>query len=124
MTQPEQPDLVPRAAAGPSGSPRRTIPGLLPPRIDAAAMEARGRAFGREVEEAALRVSRDPFISGMADVAARAWGLIVLAFGVWFLMDVTLGYSLPAIPWREAWPLGLVLVGLLVVIRGTSRRRA
>jgi hypothetical protein len=48
----------------------------------------------------------------------------VLAIGLWFLADVTLGYDMPSIAWRDLWPVLLIGVGLVVVIRGMTRRRA
>ncbi len=59
-----------------------------------------------------------------ADTAARFWGLIVLAVGLWFFADVTIGMDMPAVPWGDIWPLGLILIGGLIVVRGMSRRRA
>ncbi len=70
------------------------------------------------------RLSKDPGVQRAADTAARVWGLIVLAIGVWFLADVTIGVDMPAVPWADLWPLGLILIGLFVVVRGMSSRRA
>ena len=36
-----------------------------------------------------------------ADTASRIWGLLVLAIGLWFFADVTLGYDMPSIAWRD-----------------------
>lgn len=85
---------------------------------------AAGERFGREAEAFGKRLSKDPAISRAADTAARAWGLLILAIGVWFLGDVTLGYDMPDIPWGDVWPIGLIVIGLLVVVRGMSRRPA
>jgi len=85
---------------------------------------AAGERFGRQAEAFGERLSKDPSINRAADTAARAWGLIILALGVWFLADVTLGYDMPSIPWGDVWPVGLIVIGLLVVVRGMSRRTA
>ena len=85
-------------------------------------IEARAEAFGREMEAAGQRLAKDPTVVQVADTAGRAWGLILLLVGAWFLADVTLGYDMPAIPWRELWPLGLVFLGLVVIFRGMTRR--
>ena len=85
---------------------------------------AAGERFGRKAEEFGERMAKDPSVSRAADTAARVWGLIILAVGVWFLVDVTLGYDMPSIPWGDVWPIGLILIGLLVVLRGMSRRTA
>lgn len=85
---------------------------------------AAGERFGRQAEAFGERLSKDPSISRAADTAARAWGLIILAVGAWFLADVTLGYDMPSIPWGDIWPVGLIVIGLVVVLRGMSRRTA
>ena len=41
-----------------------------------------------------------------------------------FLADVTLGLEMPTVPWGDIWPLGLILIGLLIVVRGMGRRNA
>ncbi|NJD27309.1 MAG: hypothetical protein FIA92_03325 [Chloroflexi bacterium] len=83
---------------------------------------AAGERLGREAEAAAQRWSQDPNVSGAFSAAGVAFGLIVLAIGAWFFADVTLGMSLPSIPWRDLWPLALILIGLAVVFRGMVRR--
>jgi hypothetical protein len=83
---------------------------------------AAGERLGREAEAAAQRWSQDPAVSGAFSAAGVAFGLIVLAFGLWFFADVTLGMSVPAIPWRDLWPLALIFIGLVVVLRGMVRR--
>ena len=54
---------------------------------------------------------------GVQDSGNIALWLIVLTVGVYMLLPVV-GFSMPAIPWRIVWPLGLVLVGLLVLVPG------
>jgi hypothetical protein len=85
---------------------------------------AAGERLGREAEAAGHRLSKDPSVQRAADSLARVWGLVILAAGLWFLADVTIGMDMPAIPWGELWPIGLILVGLFVVVRGMSSRRA
>ena len=69
-------------------------------------------------------IEKDPAFKQAADTAARVWGLIILAVGAWFLVDVTLGYDMPSIPWGDVWPVGLILIGLVVILRGMGRRTA
>jgi hypothetical protein len=83
-----------------------------------------GERFGRRAEEAANRWSRDPSVARAADTAGRVWGLLLLAVGLWFFADVTLGYDMPGIAWRDLWPIALIGIGLLVLVRGMTRRRA
>jgi hypothetical protein len=95
--------------------------------------QAAGERFGREAQAAGERLSvearelgermrNDPTWAGAGDAASRAWGLIILAIGLWFFLDVTLGYSLPSLPWRDIWPAALILIGGAVVVRGLARR--
>jgi hypothetical protein len=118
------------APAAPSPN-RETVAGPAPrstfeQRVDAFGREvgAAGERIGREAEAMGQRLSKDPGVQRAADSAARVWGLIVLAIGVWFLADVTIGLDMPAVPWADLWPLGLILIGLFVVLRGMRRRSA
>jgi cell wall-active antibiotic response 4TMS protein YvqF len=83
-----------------------------------------GERFGKRAEQAANRWSRDPGVVQVADTAGRVWGLIVLALGLWFFADVTLGFDMPQVAWRDLWPVALIGIGLLVLARGMTRRRA
>lgn len=49
------------------------------------------------------------------------FGLILLAIGVWFLADQTLGLVLPRIDWGRLWPLFVIAIGLWIAI-GSMRR--
>ena len=86
--------------------------------------EAAGEKFGKEAEAAARRWSKDPTVVGAADTATRVWGLLVLAVGAWFFADITLGMEMPAISWRDVWPVALIALGLAVLVRGMASRRA
>jgi hypothetical protein len=74
-------------------------------------------------ETAGDRGRREPGMVGAADWATRTWGLIVLAIGLWFFADVTLGLEMPSLAWRELWPSVLIVAGLAIVLRGLARRR-
>jgi hypothetical protein len=86
--------------------------------------EDAGKRLGRDTEDAARRLAANPAVVRAGDTAARVWGLLLIAVGLWFFAEVTLGYDMPAIPWRDVWPLGLIVIGLAVVVRGLSRRSA
>jgi hypothetical protein len=43
------------------------------------------------------------------------FGLILIAVGLWFLAEVTLGLDLPTIRWGQLWPLILIVVGALIL---------
>jgi hypothetical protein len=109
--------------AGPAGpAPRRTFE----ERMESFGREAgeAGERIGRQAEAFGERVSKDPGYKRAADTAARIWGLLILAVGIWFLLDVTIGYDMPRIPWGDVWPIGLIVIGLVVVLRGMGRRTA
>jgi hypothetical protein len=85
-------------------------------------LDQRAEALGREAEAAAKRWGESPAVKETADLATRLWGLVLLAFGLWFLADVTLGLDLPNLRWSELWPIVLIVVGGFVVVRGLARR--
>jgi hypothetical protein len=99
-------------------APAPTEPGPRP------TFEERVEGFGREAEAAGQRWANDASVKRAADTASRVWGLVVLAIGLWFLADVTIGLDMPAIAWADIWPLGLILLGVLIVVRGMARRSA
>ena len=69
------------------------------------------------------RLGANPVVRETFDFVGRLWGLVLLAFGLWFFADVTLRMDLPAIAWDDLWPVALILLGGLVVLRGVARRR-
>jgi len=85
--------------------------------------EAAGEKFGRDAEAAAHRWSKDPSVAAAGDTAARVWGLLVLAVGLWFFADITLGMNMPSVAWRDVWPIALIVLGLAVLLRGVASRR-
>ncbi|MGK2851439.1 MAG: LiaI-LiaF-like domain-containing protein, partial [Candidatus Limnocylindrales bacterium] len=50
------------------------------------------------------------------------FGLILLAIGLWFFAEHTLGLDLPNLRWSQLWPLILIVVGVWVLFG--ARRRA
>jgi hypothetical protein len=115
--QPAQPaPPVQSAAPAPGADLRASI------ETGAKAIDERAQALGREAEAAVARLGANPAVRETADLAGRLWGLVLLGFGLWFLLDVTLRMDLPRIAWDQMWPLVLIVVGALVVIRGMARR--
>ena len=53
--------------------------------------------------------------------ASILFGLLFLGLGLWFFVELTLGYDLPQIRWSQLWPAALILIGLWVVL-GSMRR--
>jgi hypothetical protein len=115
---PPEPDVPP-----PPAEPER--PPTFEERMERFGREAgeAGERFGRRAEDAAHRWSREPGVVRAADTAGRIWGVVLLVVGLWFLADVTLGYDMPSIAWRDLWPIALIGVGLIVLVRGMTRRR-
>src|SRR6202007_2876834 len=98
--QPTEPaaDATPAGSATPPETPPEPDrPPTLEERMERFGKEAgeAGERFGRRGEEAANRWSKEPGVVHAADTAGRIWGLILLAVGLWFFADVTLGYDMP-----------------------------
>src|SRR4051812_38923316 len=119
------PRQTPMTAHAPGPAPQPSSP---PPtfeqRVKRFGQEAEdaGQRLGRQGQAAGERWSRDPSVARAGDTIAQVWGLIVLAIGLWFLADVTLGYDMPAIAWADAWPVVLIVLGLAVLVQAMSRR--
>ncbi len=122
--RPDQPPVPSPESTAPAAAPPDTASTDFKSTIEdgARALDQRAQALGREAEQAAARLSTNPAVRETADVASRVWGLIVLAFGLWFFADITLKMDLPALAWGDLWPLILIVLGGLVVIRGLARR--
>jgi hypothetical protein len=123
--QPTEPAAVPPPEQ-PGGQPVEPAPErTFEERMQGFGREASaaGERLGREAQAAGERWAKDPGVVDAADTAARVWGLLVLAVGLWFFADITLGYDMPAVAWRDVWPIALIAIGLAVVLRGMARRR-
>jgi uncharacterized membrane protein len=57
-----------------------------------------------------------------SSLASIVIGLIILAIGVYWLLDRTLGVPMPRIQWGSLWPILLIVVGGLVLLRSIQRR--
>jgi hypothetical protein len=55
-------------------------------------------------------------------LAGLGFGLAILAIGVWYFLDQTLGLEMPRIDWRSAWPVFLIVIGAVLVFRSAGRR--
>jgi len=56
------------------------------------------------------------------DTGALILGAILLLVGGYFLLRNAFGFELPELDWDLIWPLGLVAIGVLVVVRGLAGR--
>ncbi|HET8787073.1 MAG TPA: DUF5668 domain-containing protein [Candidatus Limnocylindrales bacterium] len=54
--------------------------------------------------------------------ATVVFGLIVVAIGLWFFADQTLGLDMPRLSWSELWPVLLILVGAWLLYTSLRRR--
>jgi Domain of unknown function (DUF5668) len=57
-------------------------------------------------------------------IASIVFGLIVIAIGVWFFADRTLGLNLPDVDWGSLWPLILIGIGAWILLGAGRRNRA
>ena len=57
-----------------------------------------------------------------SNVAAIVFGLIILAVGVYYFLDRTLGIAMPRIQWGSVWPVLLIVLGGLILLRSIERR--
>lgn len=53
--------------------------------------------------------------------ASVVFGLILLAIGLWFFVEQTLGIELPRVRWSQFWPVILIGLGVWIVL-GSMRR--
>jgi hypothetical protein len=51
------------------------------------------------------------------------FGIILVAVGLWFFADQTLGLDMPRVRWSELWPIFIIVLGGWIVL-GSMRRDA
>ena len=49
-------------------------------------------------------------------------GLIFIVIGAYYFVDRTLGITLPRIQWASVWPIVLIVVGGLILVRSFQHR--
>ena len=54
--------------------------------------------------------------------AAMVVGLVLIAIGAYAFLDRTLGIAMPRIQWGSLWPVILIVIGILVLLRSFQRR--
>jgi hypothetical protein len=50
-------------------------------------------------------------------------GIFLIAIGLWFFADRTLGLDMPDIRWSQLWPVILIVIGVVVLFAATRRDR-
>ena len=101
-----------------------TTPDERPPTNDLASrIDDRARGLSREAEAAANRLAAHPVVRDAADSASRIWGLVLMVAGLWLTAAITLRLDLPSIAWVDLWPVLLIVLGGLIIVRGLARRR-
>ena len=55
-------------------------------------------------------------------ISRVVFGLIVIAVGLWFVADLTLGLDMPSLSWGQLWPIFLILLGGWLLVTSMRRR--
>ena len=56
------------------------------------------------------------------NLASTVVGLALVAIGLYFFLDRTLGVAMPRLQWATIWPVILIALGVIVLFRSVSRR--
>ena len=56
------------------------------------------------------------------NVASILVGLVFLGIGTWYFLDTTLGLTMPDIEWDNIWPIILIVIGGVIVVRAAADR--
>jgi len=110
-TQPHAADRPPDAAAG-------MPPGEAPLRVDP---DRPADSGWREPAWFPPR-DRDRDRDRRPSTFALVVGLILIAIGVYYFLDRTLGLAMPRIQWSSVWPIILIIVGGLILLRSFQRK--
>ena len=55
-------------------------------------------------------------------IVAIVVGLVLIVIGGYYFLDRTLGLAMPRIQWGSVWPIVLIVVGGLILIRSFQRK--
>jgi TRAP-type C4-dicarboxylate transport system permease small subunit len=58
------------------------------------------------------------------DIAALIFGGALLLVGGYYLLVNTFGVDLPELDWDQIWPIALVVLGLVILLRAVQSRGA
>ena len=99
---PPTPPMTPPAASAAAAAPAAAAPSSPPPMAPPTASSRRRDDAGRS--------------------GSIFFGVILVAIGLWFFADQTLGLEMPQLRWDEVWPILLVGLGAWIVF-GSLRRQ-
>lgn len=129
-TQP--PDSGPLPPGSPAGSTDAPGPSTTPPPPGPSPADAAPRSpsltanpdrpAASDWREPAWFPPRDRSRDRRPNAVAIIVGLGLLAFGIYEFIDRTLGIALPRIQWGSLWPIILIVIGGLIVLRSMGRR--
>ena len=132
MTEPANPAPPPAEPAEPTGTTTPPLPEPAetppPPSLDPAVSPTPPlRADPDRPADSGWR--EPPWIPGQArardhrpNAAAIVVGLILVGLGAYWFLDQTLGIAMPRISWGGVWPVILIVIGGLILIRSLDRR--
>lgn len=127
MTDPTddtQPHPVAAADTDPGagmGSTRPATPGDAPPPAEPTLRADPNRPADSGWREPAWFPPRDRARDGRPSAVAVVVGLAMIGVGLWFFLDRTLGVTLPRISWSTIWPVILIVIGAVIVLRSFRR---
>lgn len=124
-TGPRPPSPGEPAAPTPAEPPDTTPPDTTPPTPAAPATTSGMRADPERPTDSGWREPawfppREKH-RGPSPVALVA-GLGLVVIGLYFFLDRTLGVTMPRIQWSTVWPVILIVIGAIVLIRSVSHR--
>jgi hypothetical protein len=57
-----------------------------------------------------------------SNTVAIVIGLVLIGIGAWYFLDRTLGIAMPRISWSSVWPIILIVIGGLILVRSFQRK--
>ena len=111
-------DLVPPPSSDPAPPqpPPASRPPETPPAEEPSPAAETGWVPPAGTAPTARTSGRDP-----GRTASLILGLILVAIGLWFFAQYTLGIDLPAVRWSQLWPLILILIGGWILLSSMRR---
>ena len=131
MTDPLD-DTQPHAGDPPAGSPAGDPPAPAPPSGPVPPAPGSEPPLRADPDRPADSGWREPAWfpprdrsrgrDGRPSMIAIVIGLILIAIGAWYFIDRTLGVTMPRIQWSSIWPVILIVLGGLILLRSFQRK--